>query len=152
MLPSIAGIIQGVGQDVGCINVTSSSNETELEQLPLVPYFSVSIYYILLFILLCISVTAFTLLNFLGVSKSARKINLESISPKLESDFNTDTNEYNINEKVSSKNTIIEKIENSKIKKPNRNEQMLLLGIILCVSFVGMQKKKTFIHHTVLEY
>jgi hypothetical protein len=154
MIPSIAGIVQGVGQDLGCKNVTTNKteiinstlvyfNETTLESLPLVPYFSVSVYYVFLFVLLCISVTAFTLLNFLPLSKNARKENLMAILPADNKNFGKSSEKViNISsvENISSTTSIVQKLENAEKKivpKPNRNEQILLLGIILGVSFVG---------------
>ena len=150
MIPSVFGIIQGVGQDLGCRNVTKKDNysgHTELEPIPLVPYFSVSNYYIILFVLLSISVIAFTLLSFLPLSKTARKKDLITIVPKSD-DFNDYTKTEINDNQISSTASIIQKDNyndnylistTKKVATPTRNEQIILLGLVFSVSFIGIQ-------------
>ena len=139
MLPSLLGIIQGVGQDLGCINVTIN-NKTELEPIPLVPNFSVSVYYIILFILLCISLTAFSLLKFLPLSRQARKQNLiSSINPEYNYDINNSENKISSTVSIIEKESVQDPIKEVKkpSSKPTLKEQKILLTIIFMVSLVG---------------
>ena len=74
-----------MGQDPGCHNVTNpTDNTTELEPIDIKPNFSVSVYFLLMCILLCISTAAFTLLHFSKIAKSERlKNTIEKTLTKL---------------------------------------------------------------------
>lgn len=75
MIPSVLGLIQGIGKDPGCRNVSISQNETQLYPIPLKPKYSVSVYYLFLFLLLTISTIGFTLLKYARVSQKALQDN-----------------------------------------------------------------------------
>ncbi len=155
MLPSLMGIIQGVGQDLGCRNVTTN-NLTELEPIPVVPTFSVSIYYIILFTLLCISLTAFSFLKFLPISKQARKRYLTSdIKPVCDYEINKSENQASSTASIIKKqlNQDSLKEENKEHSKPTINEQKILLATIFVISLVGINFfifKNKFFNLTIL--
>lgn len=65
LIPSVLSLLQGLGQDPGCYNFTDpDTNKTELVPNTIVPNYSVQLYFFLMFGLLCISTTSFSLLNF----------------------------------------------------------------------------------------
>jgi riboflavin transporter 2 len=79
VIPSALALLQGTGEDKGCHNVTStvtlsingsfeSVNETRPESIPLTPRFSVSTYFLIIFVFLFGSFVSFTLLNFVSFS------------------------------------------------------------------------------------
>jgi hypothetical protein len=73
LIPSSLSLLQGLGQNPGCHNVTKDDNTTELQPLPIVPNFSAQVYFILMFLLLCISTLGFSLLHFSPIARRARK-------------------------------------------------------------------------------
>lgn len=74
LFPSVLSLIQGLGQDPGCYNYTDpDTNVTELIPAPIVPTYSVQLYFFFMFGLLCVSTTAFSLLNFLPYAIGERK-------------------------------------------------------------------------------
>lgn len=73
LIPSILGLIQGIGQDKGCFNTTitkfnNETNETfyeiQLEHIRSQPRFSILVYYLIIAALILISIVAFTVLVF----------------------------------------------------------------------------------------
>lgn len=74
LVPSALSLTQGLGQNPGCYNSTDSeTNETVLFPIDIVPRYSVSVYFLLMFALLCISTLSFTMLNFSRVAINERK-------------------------------------------------------------------------------
>jgi hypothetical protein len=71
-VPGVLALVQGLGQNPGCHNVTEG-NATFLKPLPIVPNYSVSTYFILMCLLLCASIGAFSILNFTEFAKKQRK-------------------------------------------------------------------------------
>jgi hypothetical protein len=79
VIPSVIAIVQGTGEDNnGCRNVTSFVNFTEsvtLEPMPLTPRFSVSVFFLIIFMFLLMSTVAFLVLNcstYVQIEKLAR--------------------------------------------------------------------------------
>ena len=65
LVPSVLSLIQGLGQNPDCYNYTNpDTNITELVQKPIIPTYSVQVYFFFMFGLLCISTTAFSFINF----------------------------------------------------------------------------------------
>jgi riboflavin transporter 2 len=93
MLPGLMGIGQGLGQDPGCTEIISTTNDSIASQ-PMVinvtlgnttryfvrnslkPNFSVTIYFGIMFLLLLASVLAFTFLHYLPVSRRSRRLSM----------------------------------------------------------------------------
>ena len=83
-MPSLLALLQGV-RDLGCHNVTISTekednytgisyfNETVLEEVPLKGFFSVSVYFFIVFVYLCFCLVAFIWLNKILKSKHGKK-------------------------------------------------------------------------------
>ena len=131
MVPSIAGLIQGIGKDEGCRNVSMNKSvnkiEYNLEQIPLEPLFSVSYYYIFLMFVLSICLFAIILINRLALSLKCRKNLLKSQQVELEDlsdafqNMNSDSNAIDLNS-----NEI-----------PTIREQYFLLSLIFLITFIG---------------
>ena len=68
VIPSVLAIVQGVGDDSTCVNVTNSDNLTTLEPTPMHPAFSISVYFIIIFAFLALSSVAFVLINCLDLN------------------------------------------------------------------------------------
>jgi hypothetical protein len=65
LIPGVLALAQGLGQNPGCHNITDlKTNTISLVPKPLIPNFSVSIYFILIFSLLCACTLAFSWLHF----------------------------------------------------------------------------------------
>lgn len=74
VLPSVLSLIQGVSQDPGCHNVTKpGTNITVLEPKKIIPNYPVSIYFLMIFFLICLSTVSFGLLHFTKVARNARR-------------------------------------------------------------------------------
>jgi hypothetical protein len=160
LIPSTLSLIQGLGQNPGCRNVTNG-NVTELEPIPIVPNYSVQLYFIFMFLLLCISTTAFTFLHFSPIAVRQRKRDSISqnegmqkraaISPvftpnAMSNKKNNNNNklmeievaEYHSSESVNSL-TALEPRQHvySTDTRSERNEKIILLSLILGLSFVS---------------
>ena len=72
LIPSILSLIQNAGKEDTCYNVTEA-NTTQLLPKPFKPVYSVSVYFLLLFILVSISTAAFSVLHFSAMGKRERK-------------------------------------------------------------------------------
>ncbi len=76
LIPSVLSLIQGLGKDPGCHNVTDpSNNKTNLVPKEIIPNYPVQLYFILMFLLLCISTISFSFLNFSNLAIKERKPN-----------------------------------------------------------------------------
>lgn len=73
-IPGILAIIQGVGSPDECLNVTSADNSTTVIS-GVKTKFSVSVYFVLMGLLICISLVSFLSINFAPYFKKMRKIN-----------------------------------------------------------------------------
>lgn len=71
--PSVLALIQGIGNEKDCMNITLGDNSTILVQRPLKPNYSVGVYFGFMFMILATSTLSFTLLNKTKVAKSCRK-------------------------------------------------------------------------------
>jgi riboflavin transporter 2 len=120
MIPSILALIQGVGEQ-GCHNVTKRiktfdnksslfvfKNESSLEKLPLQPIFSVSVYYIIIGVCLCISLMAFIWTNRI-IHKSKKHKNWFNKAANV-NDINLGESEDVKRKEMSITCTLIEKI------------------------------------------
>lgn len=141
LIPSILSLIQGLGQDPGCSNFTDpSTNTTSLKPNKIIPNYSVQLYFLFMFGLLCISTIAFTLLNFSPIAKRERRnasTNKRSrtISEKSEVDVSP---ENAINSLTNL--TLTDQSKSIVSQKPiskNQLEKFILLSIIFCVSFLA---------------
>jgi hypothetical protein len=83
-VPGILALTQGLGQNPGCHNVTEG-NVTVLKPLPIVPNYSVSTFFILMCLLLCASIAAFSILNFSAYAKKHRKQFVNSENQEINS-------------------------------------------------------------------
>ena len=65
LLPALMGFAQGAGSNPECLNMTKNGTDN-FEIIPVFspPRFSVSVYFGILFIILCVSMTSFSLLHF----------------------------------------------------------------------------------------
>ncbi|CAF0871517.1 unnamed protein product [Brachionus calyciflorus] len=88
LIPGILAIIQGVGSPDECVNVTSVDNST-ITITGVQTKFSVSVYFVLMGILICLSVASFTLINFLPYFKNMRKNRQDGYENSLEKDKST---------------------------------------------------------------
>ena len=77
LVPSVISLMQGLGQTPPCHNVTTTDannqSVTKLTPMDITPNFSVSLYFVFMFGLLCVSTISFTLLNFSRLAKRERK-------------------------------------------------------------------------------
>ena len=144
LIPAILSLIQGLGEDKGCHNVTNAyNNGTDLVPVPIEPVYSVRIYFLLLFLLLCISTTSFSLLNFSSIAKRARTKNPDS-PPKKDHQVepvssSTDELEFNVslnNSKEKILSVSDKKTPPSVATTDHTREKIILLTVILGVSFI----------------
>ena len=167
MIPSILGILQGVGMDdTECdfsfnntseyLNNSSTQNQTILfpTRVLLKPAFSVSTFFFLMFLILLISTTAFTLLNYASVSRRNRISNTDKVDGTSDGDKNilpsATTYDYervsfhytSLSSLMDHKSGQIELIKSSnesenipKTSQVSSKEKALLLMISMFVSF-----------------
>ncbi len=148
LIPSIISLMQGLGQTPPCHNVTSTdpiTNETinQLVPMDIQPNFSVSLYFIFMFGLLCVSTISFTLLNFSRVAKRERKrVTIASDSGNDNeasiSDFSPKTNDKSYLEKPYDRDEEIERNSSNVLRFDNASdsrEKYLLSIYIFIVSF-----------------
>jgi hypothetical protein len=65
LITAVLSLLQGLGQDSGCYNVTNpATNRTQLTPIDIKPKYSVSVYFLLMACLLGISTFSFTMLNY----------------------------------------------------------------------------------------
>lgn len=80
-IPSVAGLIQGIGSEPECVNKTIFSNNSSTSNSSVPEYkepnFSVSSFMLLLCGVLCVSLTAFTILHFCYRKRFSLEKNLE---------------------------------------------------------------------------
>jgi hypothetical protein len=73
LIPSALSLVQGLGADPGCYNYTDpSSNLTRLKPRDIKPNFTVSLYFLFMFGLVCVCTFSFTMLNFSKFGKRER--------------------------------------------------------------------------------
>ena len=65
LMPVLMGFAQGAGGNPECLNVSKNGTD-DFETIPVYPppHFSISVYFGILFIILCVSMTSFSLLHF----------------------------------------------------------------------------------------
>ncbi len=141
LIPSVLSLSQGLGQNTVCYNVTID-NQTVLEPERIIPNFSVSVYFILMFILLCISTISFSLLHYSNVSRSVRKNKISDSnavsSGKKEFFSQENGSDSSISADIANSNEVIIKTEAhmaSIDQRNNRVEQFVLLSYIAMLSF-----------------
>ena len=123
------GLLQGLGQDVGCKNVTannfnfstnSSEKITYLVPESISPNFSVSTYFCFMFLMLTTSLVAFSLLNYSKVAKKERKKEIVA----------------NLDEEMKSMTDSTKFSKNHSLKKETF-EKIILLFMIFVLSFIN---------------
>lgn len=82
VIPSFLAIVQGVGDDSVCANVTLSDNSTVLEPQPLSPAFSVSYYFRIIFLFVVMSSIAFALISCLDLDSHRHNREHQTIQAK----------------------------------------------------------------------
>jgi hypothetical protein len=83
LIPSALSLIQSFGQDPGCFNYTDPAlNQTQLIPGYPQPTYSVSVFFLFMFALLCASTASFTMLNYskLGKRESDKKKSLDALT------------------------------------------------------------------------
>lgn len=141
LLPSILSLAQGLGQNTVCRNVTID-NQTVLEPERISPNYSVSVYFILMFILLCISTVSFSLLHFSKVARNERKNRISDSnaisSGKKEFSSQESGSDSSISADIAHSNEVIiknEPLTSSIDPRNHRIEQFVLLSYIALLSF-----------------
>ena len=88
LIPGLLGLAQGVGGDAICVNTSLNDNDTEYGLIPEYPpaRFSVEVFFFCLFLLICISGIAFTLLHFAPFSQPEKLKNTYQMSTASTSD------------------------------------------------------------------
>ncbi len=137
MIPSIAGLIQGIGKDEGCRNVSMNMSDKHvdfiLEEIPLEPLFSVSFFYIFLMVVLIICSISFFIINYWSVSLKLRKA-------KLENSTELQINGESIKSDSSNKSIIFQTNIIEAVKRPSIKEKYFLLILIVFITFIGTEK------------
>jgi riboflavin transporter 2 len=93
LVPGVLALGQGLAHDPGCRN-TSSNSSWSLEPLPITPNYSVSVYFVFMFVLLCISTLCFSLLHFTNAARQARKNNPNSAQSNNKQTNNVNESKY----------------------------------------------------------
>ena len=141
MVPSILGLFQGIGKDLGCRNISTNISghlEFSLNQIPLEPLFSVSCYYIILMALLVLCSIAFYLINVLPASLRIRKTS-SVVLPELKS-IENNSDSIQTNTKSTSFRTDEDNNTESLIKLPALKEKIFLYSLIVIITFLGISK------------
>ena len=145
LIPAIVSLTQGLGQPEKCENVTqfdlaTNTSTLALKPISITPNFSVSVYFGIMFVLLCMCTIAFTLLNFAPFAKRERKnlnANANSTSiTSLEAANSID---------VSSTKSMAVSMSMSKveiIRSPEERTEIVLLNFYTCLT--------TFIYYGIL--
>ncbi|CAF0955328.1 unnamed protein product [Brachionus calyciflorus] len=132
LIPSLVAIIQGLGDDLGCKNVTIQIekkdnfsniyfvNETIQEAIPLRPIFSVSTYFQIIFCFLLMSLIAFILLNCLKIAKDQN-------DSRAKKNDNLCVNEF--------ENPLLHKSNLPTIQTDHLKEKILLLSLNFFITF-----------------
>jgi riboflavin transporter 2 len=130
LIPSIIALIQGIGNEMGCVNETLSLNlsanisngfETVgLKPVPLRPRFSVSVYFIIISIILFTSCLSFL---FIDCSKYVRKFY------KPQSPIRSSQVTYQDNEKHQMESSL------DSPQVSNAYEKPILFSIVTCITF-----------------
>jgi riboflavin transporter 2 len=140
MIPSILALVQGIGENSDCVNVTINGNTT-LEPVKIIPRYSVKIYFLLMFTLLFLSTIAFTLLNYTKVAKSSRR--KDNINKR-----NENIHEITIGDNVIISSPIYNQIQNETVEtlepqspridltQKEKYERIVLLMITFSISFI----------------
>lgn len=82
LVPSVLSLIQGLGQNPPCTNVTDpTTNTTQLVPGAIVPVYSVQLYFFFMFGILCVSTSAFSMLAFSPYVRPYRKGEHETNRP-----------------------------------------------------------------------
>lgn len=135
LIPGVLAMIQGIeSESKNCVNETLFGNSTKIATITNGPNFSVSVYFILMFVILIISMLAFTALNFTQVAKNARKSHL---------------NEAILSDLDNSLDTISEVVEPI---KENRKEIYVLLVITFLGSFINYGYLPGLLSYSTLPY
>lgn len=140
VIPSLLGLIQGLGQDLGCKNVTlpqsydaASNTTTESKSFlvpeKIIPNYSVSTYFLLMFLILCVSTISFTLLNFSKTAKNQRK------KETILADSREETAKMNVDILEPSPTSSISASEKMAAQN-DKNEKIILLSLIFFLSFI----------------
>jgi hypothetical protein len=75
LIPAGLSLAQGLGQTPGCYNETDPlTNTTNLVAAPIIPTYSVRVYFLLMLCLVCVSGVSFSLIHFLPIAVRERKI------------------------------------------------------------------------------
>ena len=150
LIPSVLSLAQGLGQTPECQNVTrtndNGTNETTLEPMTIVPNYSVSLYFILMFALLIISTSSFTFLNYSALAKRCRKSGAISSLPKEiikqktppDSEESFDLKNEDSSESLANNTTSVNDEEPEKLVRTSsqRREEFLLQTYIFFLSFI----------------
>ena len=91
LLPGLLGLAQGVGGDAICVNTSVNDNGTEFELIAEYPpaRFGVEVFFFCLFLLICVSGTAFTFLHFSSFCQKEKLDNCYTVKTLSETS-NTD--------------------------------------------------------------
>jgi hypothetical protein len=106
------------------LNLTNSSYTIQTTQ-HLKPIFSVSIYFIIMLLLLCCSVLAFSFLNHSKTAKQARKT------------FVQNSNDIDLSNTQQINDDVFEQTSQIDLVPSNKNEKKRKLTMLLCMTFAG---------------
>ena len=136
LIPSVLSLIQNIGKEDKCHNVTRG-NETFLEPVPFQPTYSVSVYFLLMFLLLVMSTIAFSLVVFSKTGKQERK-RARQLNEKSEKSEKSEKNVNEISTFVGTTN--------------HKSEKIILLTITGLVSFTCYGILPAFQSYSALPY
>ena len=98
LVPGMLSLAQGSANDEECFfnaTLNQTTNNTSLLVAHTSLNFSVSVYFLLMFVLLCISLVSFTLINYLKILKRHRRVQpMIMISKNIQSYESNSTNSY----------------------------------------------------------
>ena len=132
LIPALLSVIQGIGQDPGCFNETDPlTNITQLVAAPIIPRYSVQIYFFFMLLLVCISGVSFSLIHFLPIVIRERKVLATPQSESTEISLNSK------DIKISDKKNLNKYFSKSfqRFSEKNFRENFVLLTIVFLVSF-----------------
>ena len=167
LVPGILAMIQGTRTE-SCSNTTNTSqynsnsmlylNNTSLKN-PLSesqPRFSVSVYFILMFLLLCISIFSFAMLNCLKSARNARKVSPETLKKDKNSYHLYEINNFShgniITKDLYVQDEVIQPTSNIQLSYDDKKVVYFLYSMSFMISFIYYGVLPALISYSTLPY
>lgn len=137
VIPSFLALIQGAGEDAMCHNITIG-NETTLQQVDIIPIFSVSNYFRIIFVFLALSSAAFILMNCLDLKRHQHDTNAKTNTISHNNhhhDIDSNDVDQTSSKLLESEHGEVIKIVKSDKSNNTRREKFILYALNFLITF-----------------